>query len=216
MSFIERLNTCNQFNRQAVIPFLVSDSQVGWIKKCHVSFLCEMTNLKIGADYIRLTDQLKNFEERTKAIADIVSYLRGENLVSDWRSELYPVAPAYHQKPLLALERSVAPFFGVKTYGTHLNGFFKKDNQLWVLVAQRAAHLKFAPRKLDNIAAGGLALGLSPQENMRKEAQEEARISTGLLQEMRAAGAISYCMDTPGGTTPDTAANTDGGVSANS
>ncbi len=50
--------------------------------------------------------------------------------VSDWRSELYPVAPVYGQKPLLALERSVAPFFGIKTYGTHLNGYYKKDHQI--------------------------------------------------------------------------------------
>ena len=125
-------------------------------------------------------------------------------MISDWRSELYPVSPAYEQKPLLALERSVAPFFGIKTYGTHLNDYYEKDHQIWVWIARRALHLKFAPDKLDNLAAGGLSLGLSPQENMYKEAIEEAQISTQLLSNMRSAGAVSYLMDTPRGITPDT------------
>ncbi len=133
-----------------------------------------------------------------------MSDLRKDGTVSDWRSELYPVAPVYGQKPLLALERSIAPFFGIKTYGTHLNGYYEKDGQIWVWIAQRAHHLKFAPDKLDNLAAGGLTLGLSPQENMFKEAVEEAQIPTELLANMRGTGAVCYLMDTLRGITPDT------------
>jgi hypothetical protein len=72
------------------------------------------------------------------------------------------------------------------------------------LPVQRASHLKFAPDKLDNLAAGGLTLGLSPQENMLKEAVEEAQIPTELLEHMQGAGAVCYLMDTPRGITPDT------------
>lgn len=204
-SFIERLNTCNHFNRQTVVPFLIGHQQVGWIKKSHCSWLQDKTDyFQLKADQICLSDHFENYEERTAAIAEVVSYLREKEAVSDWRSKLYPVAPAYGQKPLLALERSIAPFFGIKTYGTHLNGYYEKDNQIWVWVAQRASHLKFAPDKLDNLAAGGLILGLSAQENMHKEACEEAQIPADLLSTMQAAGAVSYLMDTPRGITPDT------------
>ncbi len=204
MSFIERLNACNRFNRQDVIPFLISDQQVGWMKKSHCPFLQDMAYFEMNSEQIRLTDRLKNFAERTQAMAEVVSSLREQELVSDWRSELYAVAPAYHQAPLLALERSVAPFFGIKAYGTHLNGYFEKENQLWIWIAQRAAHLKPAPGKLDNLAAGGLPLGLSARENMQKEAYEEAQISADLFQKAQIVGAISYLTDTPLGITPDT------------
>ncbi len=205
MSFIERLNACNHFNRQSVLPFLIDHQQVGWIKKTHLSFLMNKTKFfQLDTDSVQLTDFLNDYEKRTQAITEVVSDLRQEGVVSDWRSELYPVAPFYGQQPLLALERSVAPFFGIKTYGTHLNGYYEKDNQIWVWIAQRASHLKFAPNKLDNLAAGGLSLGLSPQENMFKEAIEEAQISTDLLSNMRSVGAVSYLMDTPRGITPDT------------
>ncbi len=54
------------------------------------------------------------------------------------------------------------------------------------------------------MAAGGLSLGLSPQENMYKEAIEEAQIPIQLLSNMRSAGVASYLMETPRGITPDT------------
>lgn len=205
MSFFERLNACNHFDRQSVLPFLIAHQQVGWIKKTHCPFLKNQTEFfQLDNNYVRLCDHFDDYDKRTQAFAEVVSELRGEGAVSDWRSELYPVAPVYGQKPLLALERSIAPFFGIKTYGTHLNGYYEKDNQIWVWIAQRASHLKFAPDKLDNLAAGGLTLGLSPQENMHKEAVEEAQIPTQLLSNMRSTGAVCYLMDTPRGITPDT------------
>jgi hypothetical protein len=205
MSLLERLQACNHFDRQSVLPLLIGHQQVGWIKKTHCAFLKNHADFfQWDRDQICLSDQLDDYEKRTQAMAEIISDLRKAGTVSDWRSELYSVAPAYGQPPLLALERSVAPFFGVKTYGTHLNGYYEKDHQIWVWIARRAPHLKFAPDKLDNLAAGGLPLGLSPQENMHKEAIEEAQIPIQLLSNMRSAGAVSYLMDTPQGITPDT------------
>jgi hypothetical protein len=205
MSFLERLKACNHFDRKSVLPFLIDQKQVGWIKKAHYPFLKNKTEFfQLGSEQVHLTDQLDHYDKRTQALTKLVSDLRKEGILSDWHSELYPVAPAYGQQPLLAMERSVAPFFGIKTYGTHLNGYYEKDNQIWVWIARRASHLKFAPNKLDNMAAGGLTLGLSPQENMWKEATEEAQIPTQLLLNMRSTGTVSYLMDTPRGITPDT------------
>ncbi len=205
MSFLERLNVCNHFDRQSVLPFMIGQQQVGWIKKNHCPFLKNKTKFfQLDTDQVCLIDRFDNYDQRTQAIAKVVFALRKEGIVSDWRSELYPVSPAYGQKPLLALERSIAPFFGIKTYGTHLNGYYEKDHQIWVWISRRASHLKFAPDKLDNLAAGGLTLGLSPQENMLKEAVEEAQIPRELLAHMRGTGAVCYLMDTPRGITPDT------------
>ena len=39
MSFLERLNACNHFDRQSVLPLLIGHQQVGWIKKTHCVFL---------------------------------------------------------------------------------------------------------------------------------------------------------------------------------
>jgi hypothetical protein len=138
MSFLDRLTSCNHFDRQSVLPFLIDHQQVGWVKKTHCSFLKDKTEFfQLDTDQVRLNDQFNNYDQRTQAIAEVVSDLRKAGAVSDWRSELYPVAPVYGQKPLLALERSIAPFFGIKTYGTHLNGYYEKDNQIWVWIAVR-------------------------------------------------------------------------------
>lgn len=35
---------------------------------------------------------------------------------------------AYHEPPLFLIERAAAPFFGVKAYGVHVNGYVRKPD----------------------------------------------------------------------------------------
>jgi len=134
----------------------------------------------------------------------VVVGLRKKGLVSQWYSELYGVSPSFGQSPYFALERSVAPFFGVRTYGTHLNGYVQKEGRLFVWIAKRSDDLAFAPGRLDNLAAGGLPIGTSPEDNIRREAWEEARLPASMMERAISVGFVSYLLDTPEGISPDT------------
>ncbi|MBS0351667.1 MAG: DUF4743 domain-containing protein [Proteobacteria bacterium] len=73
MSFLECLNACNHFDRQAVLPFLIDHQQVGWIKKTHYPLLKNRTEFfQLDIDQVHLADQFNNYDQRTHAIAEVV------------------------------------------------------------------------------------------------------------------------------------------------
>jgi hypothetical protein len=77
-------------------------------------------------------------------------------MFSGWRNELYPVTAAFDAQPALLLERAAAPFFGIRAYGVHVNGYVVEadgSKKLWV--ARRSASKQTWPGKLDHIVAGG-------------------------------------------------------------
>jgi hypothetical protein len=83
MSFLDRLDACNHFDRQSVLPFMIDLQQVGWIKKTYCSFLKNKTEFfQLDTDQIRLNAQFNNYDQRTQAIAEVVSDLRKDGAVS--------------------------------------------------------------------------------------------------------------------------------------
>jgi hypothetical protein len=77
-------------------------------------------------------------------------------LLTGWRNELYPVTPAFDAKPLLLIERAAAPYFGIRAYGVHVNGYVvRADGSKALWVARRSPSKQTWPGKLDHIVAGG-------------------------------------------------------------
>jgi hypothetical protein len=87
-----------------------------------------------------------------------LTHLQG--MFSGWRNELYPVTAAFDAQPALLLERAAAPYFGIRAYGVHVNGYVvgaDGSKKLWV--ARRSATKQTWPGKLDHIVAGGQVSG---------------------------------------------------------
>ena len=103
----------------------------------------------------------------------------------------------------MLIDRACAPYFGVRAYGQHLNGFVRAPGGLKLWVARRAANRRLFPNRLDNLVAGGLPWGLRLADNLRKECREEAGMPDRLADQARAVGAVSYCMESPRGLKPD-------------
>ena len=119
--------------------------------------------------------------------------LRDAGIITGWRNELYPVQTSFYDPPSLLLERAASPFFGIKAYGIHLNGYVRRPNGEFLLwVARRSATKPTWPGKLDHIVAGGQPYGLSLRENVIKECQEEAGIPAELASKAVPVGAVSY------------------------
>lgn len=152
------------------------------------------------ASAVRLAPSLASADlsTRSAAVGAAMAALRDAGVISGWRDELYPVLRSFEDPPVLLLERAAAPFFGIKAYGIHLNGYVRRkdpssgieDTLLWV--ARRSADKPTWPGKLDHIVAGGQPHGLSLAENVAKECQEEAGIPAALAAAAAPVGAVSY------------------------
>uniref|UniRef100_A0A8D0GNL5 Nudix hydrolase domain-containing protein n=1 Tax=Sphenodon punctatus TaxID=8508 RepID=A0A8D0GNL5_SPHPU len=94
--------------------------------------------------------------------------------------------------PLLSLERAATTLLGVRRYGMHLNGYTRQEGQLCLWVGRRAQDKPTYPGRLDNMAAGGIAVGLGVTQTLLKECEEEACIPPSLAAQARAVGTISY------------------------
>lgn len=205
MSFLDKIARCNQFNPLDAYPFFVEHQQIGWIKREHEPALREFSNyFNFSNEEIHLHAQLSTYEARTAALASVVEKLKQRGLLSNWRGEIYEIARSRESPPVFALERGATAFFGVPAYGTHLNGFTYYSGELYIWIAQRSKHLIVAPGQLDNISAGGLPKGLTPLQNVIKEAWEEAQLPPSLTKNAIACGEVSYLLNTPKGILVDT------------
>lgn len=75
-----------------------------------------------------------------------------------------------------SLERAAAPYFGIKAYGVHMNGYVEKDGEKFLWIGKRSDVKQTYPGMLDHLVAGGLPYGISCKENIIKECEEEAGI----------------------------------------
>lgn len=64
--------------------------------------------------------------------------MRDAGLIKGWRDEIYPLGQAFDAPPALLLERAAAPYFGMRSYGVHVNGGWQGLG-----VARRSRGLQF-------------------------------------------------------------------------
>ncbi|KAK4391649.1 Nudix hydrolase 20, chloroplastic [Sesamum angolense] len=141
--------------------------------------------------HIELHPKLTTSEDRTKAVGDVVACL-GEELIPGIRNELYPVTSSFGAPSFFSLERAAAPYFGIKAYGVHMNGYVQRGNQKYLWIGKRSKAKPTYPGKLDHLVAGGLPHGIPCGENLVKECEEEAGIPRSITSQAKAVGAVSY------------------------
>jgi hypothetical protein len=95
----------------------------------------------------------------SQAVDGVVDALVSERRVPKWRNETFDVAPRWGEPPLFRLDRGAVPFFGVRAYGVHLNGYRRDGDRYSLWIGKRASNKQVAPGKLDNIVAGGIGNG---------------------------------------------------------
>eukprot|EP00913_Durusdinium_trenchii_P000569 g525.t1 len=130
-------------------------------------------------------------ETRSQAVASVLQALREEDgvfgpvmaqeavpMLRGWRDEAWPVKASFHQEP--PLERSAGPLFGVPGYGCHVNGFQCLNGATMLWVARRSR------------TPGGLSHGEVPQENVKRECWEEARVPEEISSSAQPCGVVSY------------------------
>lgn len=204
MSYLDRITECNRHDLGRYVPFAVGKDAVGWIRRDRLTLLGQLGGqLDIGDRQVALSPALGDFEARTRAMAKLISSLMERGEVNEWRGELYPVGRSFDAAPLLQIERAAVPYFGVRAYGVHVNGYTRSGDDLLMWIARRARDKPTYPGMLDNMVAGGQPIDITLQDNVIKEAAEEAAIPAGLAAAAVPVGAVTYCYENEHGLKPD-------------
>jgi len=209
LSLLDRIRECNAWNPAAFRPFRVAGHAVGRIKAPFAEALAGAGDVfEVSDEAVALDPALASPAARTAAVEGVLRALAdgarpGGAVIEGWRDEPYPVALRWGAPPLLTMERAAIPYFGVRAYGVHMNGFVAGPGGLALWVARRASDKPTYPGMLDNMVAGGQPVGISLRDNLVKECAEEAGIPPEIAARAVPVGAIGYCHETEEGLKPD-------------
>ncbi|HXH01769.1 MAG TPA: DUF4743 domain-containing protein [Candidatus Competibacteraceae bacterium] len=208
MSFLDRVREANRHDPAHFRPFYVAGQHLGFVKHGFAETLSRWPEVfRVNSQGVWLHQDLDRAPDpvaaRSAALRAVLAELRAAGRVPGWRDEEYPINAAFHEAPLLTLERAAVPLFGVPGYGVHLNGYVCRGDELYLWVGKRSMSKPTDPGKLDQVVAGGQPVGLGLFDNMVKECQEEAGIPEVLARRVRPVGAIGYCLETEQGLRPD-------------
>jgi 8-oxo-dGTP pyrophosphatase MutT (NUDIX family) len=193
MSLLDRVRDCTQYDPAGFRRFVVDDIAIGHIRAEAVVELADFADVFLfQGDEIQLDPRIQGRLARTDAMRAVAEELRDRALVLGWRDELYPVAAAFDDPVLFDLERAAVPFFGLRGYGVHVNGWVDGAEGPAMWIWRRSLTKPTGPGLLDQMVAGGQPSGLGLAENVVKECKEEAGLAAELAETARPAGAVSY------------------------
>ncbi|KAI5680603.1 hypothetical protein M9H77_01830 [Catharanthus roseus] len=201
--YFDKIRLCNRNSEKKCefMPFVIEDQIVGYVHSRFADHLRRFKDIFVfqkdnnfGGNFryhISLHSELRTVADRTRAVADVVKSL-GEELIPGIRNELYPVTSSHGGPVFFSLERAAAPYFGIKAFGVHMNGYLEQEGQKYLWVGKRSKVKPTYPGMLDHLVAGGLPHGISCEENIVKECEEEAAIPSSISRKAVPVGAVSY------------------------
>jgi hypothetical protein len=203
MAFVDRIRHCNSFDPARVMPLWAGENRIGWLRRDNAEVLERhggIFEVKRDAAHLLVEGDCPTV---SRAVDRVVDALVAERRVPKWRNETFDVAPRWGDEPILRLDRGAVPFFGVRAYGVHLNGYRRDGDRYSLWIGKRAPNKLVDPGKLDNMVAGGIGNGHRAAGTLVKEAEEEAAVPATLIGRAVAAGALTYRMETKTGIRDD-------------
>jgi 8-oxo-dGTP pyrophosphatase MutT (NUDIX family) len=193
--YLRHFHACNRHDLAKFVPFYIGGKKLGWVTKELAARLPhEMDFFAPLKDGIMLAAPLDDFTARSEALAKAAMWI-SERYNRPLRHEMYPVIENWGDQSLAQIDRAAVPWFGVKGFGVHVNGFTRKKDGLHLWIGERAADRLVDPGKLDNMIGGGQPIGLTIEENLIKEAGEEAGIGPALARTAKPVRTISYLVE---------------------
>ncbi|XP_058498351.1 thiamin pyrophosphokinase 2 [Solea solea] len=190
--------------------FEINGVHVGWIPPHVTTLLARYPDVfsPPHGGAVSLRPSLDSYERRSEAVDAVLQTLRQEeeslSCLRGWRDEKYSVMPKFSDPPLMWMERAATSLFGVKRYGTHINGYTVSDSgEVSMWLARRSPTKQTYPGLLDNLAAGGLSADVGVKHTMVKECQEEACIPAAIAEKARPVSTVSYTYEDEEGVFPE-------------
>jgi len=194
--YLDWIIKCNQYDLNKYLPFVVEQQKIGYVHQDNLSILSEYSEyLDIQSDKLVFSKAISTANQRNDAMKFIVDDMYARGVFKVLVGEDYDVMLQFGSPVLFKMERAATSFFGIHKYGIHVNGYVIKNNQYYVWVATRAKDKPMWPGKYDHIVAGGHSSGMSVEQTMIKECEEEANISADLAKQAKAVGYVSYLVE---------------------
>jgi len=189
------IEACNNIASPAhLVPFRIGGEQVGWLQPELARALAFFPrDIHFDAGGAALASGLRGEGARTAALERITQSLAGRGHFR-LRGEPFDVRARPDGPALARLDRGGLPPFGVISQGVHVNGFVRRPDGLRLWVGWRTKHKSVAPGQMDNVVAGGIPAGLTAEQCLVKEAEEEASLPADLATRAVPAGRVSYVM----------------------
>jgi len=203
MSFIDHIQACNTYRAENFRPLLLGAMRIGWLRHDNAAVLQRFPGVFTASERAVTLTAGGDFDVLSAAVDDVIDALVLEGRIDKWRHEDFAVAPRWGRAPLFKLDRGAVAFFGIRSYGVHVNGVRRDADDLKLWIGRRAADKKVAPNKLDNMVAGGLGHGHNLDETLIKEAAEEAALPPALTARAVPVGALTYRMANTAGMRED-------------
>ncbi|XP_064122007.1 uncharacterized protein LOC135226413 [Macrobrachium nipponense] len=210
-SLVQLMKRCNSFFINGLVsiqgdcrPLIACGRQVGVIRPDVACCLLDYPQVFTPTiDAFIINPQLDSYAARSNAIELVLRDLRAKNALyslSGWREECFNVWADFGTEPLFKIERSAATVLGIRAYGVHVNGYTRSpDGSMIVWLQKRAIDKPTYPGMMDTMVGGGLTAGLLPSQVLFKEAFEEASIPEHLVRTAKAAGTVSFFVETERG-----------------
>ena len=210
MTLLERVRSCAQYRAIDFRSFVVAGVNIGQVRADAIIELTDFGDVFDVTDQeVQLKSNIRGFAERTRVMGKVARALRDRGLIAGWRDEVYPVAPRFGDPVVFDIERAAVPFFGIRGYGVHINGWVKTEDGPMMWIGRRSLTKPTGPGLLDQVVAGGLPSGVALMENVIKECREEAGIDADLARQAVSVGTVSYITEREEGLRHDVLFNYD-------
>lgn len=192
-SFEYHLAFCNRHDPKKFRPFYINEEVYGAVTPA----LVELLPLKLAEDFVAIADGLTFSKEQNDYIKRSAALARASAMLCErykvkLRHEKYSVVQKWGEQPVAEIDRASVPWFGFPGFGVHVNGYVRKPDGLYLWIGERALDRQVDPGKLDNLIGGGMPLGLTVEQNLLKEAKEEAGFSPDIMRGAKQTSILHY------------------------
>jgi isopentenyldiphosphate isomerase len=205
MSYLRHIEACNPVITERFVPWEINGQVYGWLRPSFIEHLRQFDQLFAFSDSkVGLSNPAFQGEALTAELTDVVNTLYEQGVLPHKpMNEPYPLTAGERDEAIAEIDRVAASHFGLRSFGQHLNGYVNYNGRLLLWVGKRARDRAIFPGAWDNMVAGGLPQGISLEENLIKECQEEAGMPAALAQQATYVGSIAYNRVNANGFRPD-------------
>lgn len=217
------LSAARRFEPGRHVPFLIGETQVGWIRRSDLPLLAGSGRIfETGAQGVALSHELTSVDARSHALGGVIEALAACGRITGWRNETYAVRNRFDDPPLAFIERAASRFFGTQTFAAHLNGIVRfgtgfgagsragsgaaagvadadaQSPRMWI--ARRSLSKATDPGMLDNLVGGGIGWGYGIEQTLYKECWEESGLPEELARQAVRGGTLHVLQEIEEGT----------------
>ncbi len=178
----------NSFDLSDFLPVRFKNKNVGWLNKSNLKFSKKFCKF---SSHVRIEDVI-NFASESSSKVKKIEYCPIFNYESKKPKIKFDHKKKFCDGKEFKINREYLSRFGLPAYGVHCNVWSRYKNSTIIHLAKRSKKLKKFPGLYDNLIAGGQPVSLSIEQNLNKEAYEEAGLNQKQISLAKKGSTVHY------------------------